>query len=133
MEPIIRSLLDTDFYKFTMWQFVFLNYPDVRVKYAFKNRTKAVGIANAIDLDELRGKLEEARRLRFTNTDLHYLRGTNEYGERMFKEPYLEFLRGFTLPEFNLEQNGGDLVLERSEERRGGKEGRSRWSPGHLK
>lgn len=112
MEPIIRSLLDVDFYKFTMGQFVFSKYPDVRVKYAFKNRTKAVKIAKSIDLDELRGELEAARRLRFTNTDLHYLRGTNEYGERMFQEPYLAFLRGFALPEFNLERNGGDLVLE---------------------
>ncbi len=112
MELIVRSLLDIDFYKFTMGQFVFLNYPDVRVKYAFRNRTKAVEIAKAVDLNELHAELEAARRLRFTNTDLHYLRGTNEYGERMFQEPYLEFLRGFALPEFNLERNGGDLTLE---------------------
>ena len=32
--PIIKSLLDVDFYKFTMGQMVFLRYPDVRVTYA---------------------------------------------------------------------------------------------------
>ena len=33
--------------------------------------------------------------LEFNNSELHYLRGTNEYSERMFKEDYLEFLRKF--------------------------------------
>lgn len=109
---IIRSLLDTDFYKFTMGQLVFLRYPDVPVKYAFKNRTKRVLLAEFIDEAELRAELDHVRTLRFNNSELHYLRGTNEYEERMFVEPYLEFLKDLQLPEYHLEQQGGSYRLE---------------------
>lgn len=100
--PIIESLLDTDFYKFTMGQFVYHRYPEIPVTYAFKNRTKYVLLKYRIDENELRAELDYARTLRFNNSELHYLRGTNEYGERMFKEDYLEFLKGFQLPEYEL-------------------------------
>ena len=45
---IITSLLDTDFYKFTMGQLILDRYPDVPVKYSFKNRTANVFLANHI-------------------------------------------------------------------------------------
>ena len=40
--PIIRSLLDLDFYKLTMLKLVWKYFRDVLVNYAFKNRTKSV-------------------------------------------------------------------------------------------
>jgi nicotinate phosphoribosyltransferase len=43
---------------------------------------------------------------------LHYLRGTNEYGDRMFCEPYLDFLKDLRMPEYCLEKDGQDLRLE---------------------
>ena len=46
--PIIQSLLDTDYYKLTMGQFAWRRYPDVLVKYAFKNRTLNVPLAEII-------------------------------------------------------------------------------------
>ena len=45
--PIIQSLLDSDFYKFTMGHWVFKRYPHVPVRYAFKNRT-ARGAAGGV-------------------------------------------------------------------------------------
>lgn len=111
-QRIIDSLLDVDFYKFTMGQLVFLKYPDVPVKYAFKNRTKRVQLAEAISEDKLRTELDYVRTLRFNNSELHYLRGTNEYGERMFAEPYLDFLKNLQLPEYHLKYDGGNICLE---------------------
>lgn len=110
--PIIERLTDADFYKFTMGQLVFERYPDVRVRYAFKNRTAGVRLAEVIDGAELRRELNHVRSLRFTKTELHYLRGTNEYQDRMFAEPYLEFLAGLELPPYRLETCDGQLVLE---------------------
>lgn len=112
MDFIIDSLLDTDFYKFTMGQFVFRRYKDVPVTYAFKNRTKGVALAHFIKEEDLRRELDHVRTLRFTNTELHYLRGTNEYSERMFDENYLEFLRELLLPEYHLEWGKDNFILE---------------------
>lgn len=111
-EPIIRSLLDTDFYKFTMGQVVYRRYPDVPVRYALTNRTTAIQIAHFVPESDLRRELDYARELKFNKTEIHYLRGTNEYGERMFKEDYLEFLSGLELPDYDLEVRDGQFLLE---------------------
>lgn len=110
--PIIKSLLDADFYKFTMGQVVFHRYRDASVEYAFINRTKKVRITDFVDEAELRAELDHVRTLRFTKSELHYLRGTNEYQDRMFREDYLEFLAGLQLPEYNLEKVDGQYKLE---------------------
>jgi nicotinate phosphoribosyltransferase len=111
-EHIIGSLLDIDFYKFTMGQVVHNLYSDVPVKFGFRNRTKGVRLADVVDEDELRAELDHARSLGFTKSELHYLRGTNEYGERMFGEPYLAFLSDLKLPPYELKKVDGDLKLE---------------------
>jgi nicotinate phosphoribosyltransferase len=110
--PIITSLLDTDFYKFTMGQLVFHRSPDVPAKYAFLNRTSGVRLADFIDEEELRRELDHVRALRLTNSDLHYLRGTDEYGARMFTEDYLEFLKRLRMPDYHLECVDGNYILE---------------------
>ena len=110
--PIIESLLDLDFYKFTMGQMVFLKYRDVPVVYSLVNRTREVRLAEFIDASQLRDELDHVRSLRLNNSELHYLRGTNEYGERMFRESYLEFLRGLELPPYQLEEVDGSFRLQ---------------------
>ncbi|HXV60925.1 MAG TPA: nicotinate phosphoribosyltransferase [Vicinamibacteria bacterium] len=109
--PVVQSLLDVDFYKFTMGQLVFLRYRDVPVTYSLTNRTRRVRLAEIVDRAELREELDHVRSLRFNNSELHYLRGTNEYGDRMFAEDYLEFLRDFKLPEYELEVVDGSFRL----------------------
>lgn len=111
-EWIINSLLDTDFYKFTMGQLVFKKHRDVPVKYALKNRTKGVNLAEIIDEGELRKQLDHVMTLKPNNSELHYLRGTNEYSERMFSEDYLQFWKNLQLPPYTLERVGGDYKLE---------------------
>lgn len=104
---IAKSLLGIDFYKFTMGQVILRKYPDVSATFAFKNRTKNIRMRNHIDLDELEWQLDQVAKLRFNKTELHYLRGTNEYQERMFCEEYLQSLEGFKLPQYRL---GIDVV-----------------------
>lgn len=110
--PIIRSLLDIDFYKFTMGQLVFHKYADVPVRYAFKNRTASVRLPDFVGEEDLRRELDHVRTLCFNNSELHYLRGTNEYGDRMFAEDYLEFLKNLRLPPYHLVVTDGTLILE---------------------
>ena len=50
LDPIVRSLLDTDFYKLLMLQMIRHLYPDVRATFQLINRSKAVRLADDIDL-----------------------------------------------------------------------------------
>lgn len=53
LDPIVRSLLDTDFYKLLMLQMIWKLYPDVDVTFTLINRTTKVRIADEIDEGEL--------------------------------------------------------------------------------
>jgi nicotinate phosphoribosyltransferase len=109
--PIVRSRLEPDFYKFTMGQLIWRKYRDVQVTFALKNRTAKARLGEVVDIGELREQFDHARALMFSNSDLHYLRGTNEYQQRMFDESYLEFLRALRLPDYSIERRGGDLEV----------------------
>src|SRR5262245_34738735 len=110
--PIVQSLLDTDFYKFTMGHWVFKRYPNIPVRYAFKNRTAHVRLADYIDEAELRRELDHVQTLRVNPSELHYLRGTNEYGDRLFSEDYLQFLRELRVPPYELARVDGTYAIE---------------------
>jgi nicotinate phosphoribosyltransferase len=111
-EPIINSLLDMDFYKFTMGQLIFTKHAAVPTRFGFTNRTKSVNLAQEIPEGQLREQLDHIRTLRFNNSELHYLRGTNEYQERMFHEDYLQFLKNLQLPEYELNYSAEGIKLE---------------------
>ena len=49
LDPIVRSILDTDFYKLLMLQMIRGLYPDVDDTFSLSNRTKLVRIADAIE------------------------------------------------------------------------------------
>ncbi len=111
-QPIINSLMDLDFYKFTMGHLIFTKHVEVPVRFKFNNRSVGVPLAKIIPIEELREQLDHVRTLFYNNSELHYLRGTNEYQERMFKEPYLQFLRQLRMPEYELEYRGDEVSLE---------------------
>ena len=54
LDPITRSLLDTDFYKLLMLQFIWKHFPKVTVTFSFVNRSSVVTLAERINIDELR-------------------------------------------------------------------------------
>ena len=90
-DPIVRSLLDTDFYKLLMPQLIWEEYPNVQVSWKLTNRTKTIRLAEEVDLGALREQLDHARSLRFTPSEIIYLRGQEAYrqgtrstGDRIF-------------------------------------------------
>jgi nicotinate phosphoribosyltransferase len=107
----VRSLLDIDFYKFTMGQVIWQNYRDVEVTFKLIVRDKSIPVADIVSERELRDSLDFVRDLTLSRTDIYYLRGMDLYESYMFKEDYLNFLKTFKLPPYHLVKNGGDYEL----------------------
>ncbi|MFE8583867.1 nicotinate phosphoribosyltransferase [Sphingomonas sp. NCPPB 2930] len=112
LDPIVRSLLDTDFYKLLMLQMIRNLYPDTQATFALHNRTRSVRLADVIDEAELRAQLDHARTLRFTKKELIWLAGNSFYGQtRMFAPDFLAWLADFQLPEYELSRRDGQFEL----------------------
>ncbi|MEH3103976.1 MAG: nicotinate phosphoribosyltransferase [Sphingomonas phyllosphaerae] len=112
LDPIVRSLLDTDFYKLLMLQLIWRRHPTTHATFALINRTHSVRLAEVIDEGELRAQLDHARGLRFTKKELIWLAGNSFYGEaRMFGPDFLAWLADFRLPDYELRTVDGQLEL----------------------
>ena len=112
IDPIVRSLLDTDFYKLLMCQSVFRNRPDVSVTFSLINRTTRIRLAELIDEGELREQLDHVRSLSLTRGESTWLRGNTFYGKRqMFRSDFMTFLEGVRLPPYHLEKRDGQFEL----------------------
>jgi nicotinate phosphoribosyltransferase len=113
LDPIIRSLLDTDFYKLLMLQMIWRLYGDVRVTFSLINRTRRVRVAEEIDERELRDQLDHARTLRFTKNEMIWLAGNSFYGSAQIFDPkFLAWLGDFALPDYELRCQDGQYVLD---------------------
>src|ERR1700753_3200119 len=75
LDPIVRSLLDTDFYKLLMLQMIREFYPEPRTPFSVINRSRRVRLAEVIDEGELRAQLDHARTIRFSKKELIWLPG----------------------------------------------------------
>jgi nicotinate phosphoribosyltransferase len=113
LDPITRSLLDTDFYKLLMLQFIWRHFPRTRAQFTLANRTSAIPLGQLVNLDELREQLESTRKLRFHKSELIWLAGNTFYGKRgMFEPDFLEWLdRDFRLSDFELSVKDGQISL----------------------
>lgn len=112
LDPIVRSLLDTDFYKLLMLQMIRRLHPDTQVTFSLINRTRTVRLAEVIDEAELRAQLDHARSLRFTKKELIWLAGNSFYGKtQMFAPDFIAWLADFKLPAYELERHDGQFVL----------------------
>ena len=80
LDPVTRSLLDTDFYKLLMLQFIWKHYPKTRVSFSLGNRSSSVRLADMFALEELAAQMEHVRRLRFRRSELVWLAGNTFYG-----------------------------------------------------
>ena len=87
MDPITRSLLDTDFYKLLMLQFIWKNFPRTRATFTLINRTTSVRLGDMVNVAQLQEQLEATRRLRFRKSELVWLAGNTFYGRRGIFEP----------------------------------------------
>lgn len=109
--PPVRSLLDVDFYKFTMGQLIHKHFRSTVVTFKLIVRDPDIPVSQMIKESDLRDMLEHAMGLRFTRTDLSWIRGMDVYGKNMFSEEYLEFLRNLKLPPYTLTKVGDRLEL----------------------
>lgn len=90
---IIKSLLDTDLYKFTMLQVVLHKFPQTHSVYAFRCRNlEDTAYPLSTLLDEVNSELDALCELRFTADELQYLRGL-----RFIKSDFVDYLELFQL------------------------------------
>ncbi len=113
LDPVTRSLLDTDFYKLLMLQFIWKHYPKTHVSFSLFNRSSSVRLAEMFPREELIHQMEHARRLRFRKSELVWLAGNTFYGRRGIFEPaFLEWLeRDFRLSDYELSVRDGQFHL----------------------
>ena len=89
MEPVITSLLDTDLYKFTMWQTMLHRHPQTQAEYRFVCRNQPAYPLTEL-LDEVNAELDALCALSFSEDELRYLGGL-----RYIKSDFVDFLRIF--------------------------------------
>ena len=112
IDPIVRSLLDTDFYKLLMCQSIFRNKPDTSVTFSLINRSKNIKLAELIDEAELREQLDHIRSLSLSRGESTWLRGNTFYGKRqMFRSDFMEWFEKLKLPPYHLEKKAGQYEL----------------------
>lgn len=112
IDPIVRSLIDTDFYKLLMAQTVFRNHPKANVTFNLINRSTHVPLANLIDEGELREQLDHIRTLSLSRGESTWLRGNMFYGKRsMFRSDFMEWFENLKMPAYHLERRGDQYEL----------------------
>lgn len=112
IDPIVRSLIDTDFYKLLMCQSVFRNQRNTRVQFSLINRSNDIRLAELIDEGELREQLDHIRSLSLTRGESTWLRGNMFYGKRqMFRSDFMEWFEQLRLPDYQLEKRDGQYEL----------------------
>ncbi len=88
-DPVIRNLLDTDLYKFTMWQPMLHRHPQAQALYRFVLRnTPRRPLADLVT--EVNAQLDHLCGLFFREDELAFLRGL-----RFIKPDFIDFLRIF--------------------------------------
>ena len=112
IDPIVRSLIDDDFYKLLMCQSVFRSKADTTVTFSLINRSQDVPLAKLVDEGELREQLDHVRSLSLTRGESTWLRGNTFYGKRqMFRSDFMEWFEGMRLPDYHLERVGDQYEL----------------------
>jgi nicotinate phosphoribosyltransferase len=112
IDPIVRSVLDTDFYKLLMAQMIYRRHRNTRVTFGIINRTASVPLADLIDEGALREQLDHIRSLSLSRGESTWLRGNMFYGTRqMFSPDFIEWLEDFRFPAYHLERRGNQYEL----------------------
>ena len=91
--PVIRSLLDTDLYKFTMLQVVLHQFPQAHGVYEFRCRNNEDTVYPLAEIRaELEAELDALCTLKLTQDELDYLRSL-----RFIKSDFVDYLELFQL------------------------------------
>ena len=107
MKPVIHSLLDTDLYKFTMWQTMLHRFPQTQAEYTFLSR-KVSKFPLAELIDDVNREFDHLCSLSFRADELKYLAGL-----RFIKNDFVDFLRIFRFQRdfISARAVGGDLEI----------------------
>ena len=112
IDPIVRSVLDTDFYKLLMAQTIFRRHRNAQVTFGIINRSRTVPLAKTIDTGALKEQLDHIRTLSLSRGESTWLRGNMFYGKRqMFSPEFIAWLEGFRFPAYYLEERGDQYEL----------------------
>ena len=112
IDPIVRSLIDTDFYKLLMCQSIFRNKPNTQVTFSLINRSINVRLADLVDEGELREQLDHVRSLSLARGESTWMRGNTFYGKRqMFTPEFMDWFETMHLPPYHLEKRDGQYEL----------------------
>ena len=117
MDPIVRSRLDDDAYKWFMGATIYEKHPLVRVTFQLENRTKDVRLADHISLAEMREQLDYVQGLTYTPSEIIHMRGQSYYGHSgLFKDGYVNRMAISKLPDYELsiDEEAGQFVLRSS-------------------
>ncbi|MGB9991005.1 nicotinate phosphoribosyltransferase [Pseudoduganella rhizocola] len=106
MKPVVRSLLETDLYKFTMWQALLHSHPNTQTEYEFRCRnTPQYPLAEL--KDEVEQQLDQLCSMSFRAEELDYLRSL-----RYIKSDFVDFLAVFRFQrKFITVKTDGDALL----------------------
>jgi nicotinate phosphoribosyltransferase len=106
MSAVITSLLETDLYKFTMWQTMLHRHPQTQAEYTFVCRNESTyplsDLANEVNLE-----LDKLCGLTFTPDELTYLSSL-----RYIKSDFVDFLRIFRFQRDFIEVTANGPTLE---------------------
>ncbi|MDO5756433.1 MAG: nicotinate phosphoribosyltransferase [Rhodobacterales bacterium] len=112
IDPIVRSLIDTDFYKLLMCQSVFRNRRDTQVTFRMINRSTHIPLAHLVDEGELREQLDHIRSLSLARGESTWMRGNMFYGKRhIFNPAFMDWFEKLRLPPYHLERVGDQYEL----------------------
>lgn len=87
LHRIIRSLLETDMYKFSMGQAIYHQFPSYKTTWTFRCRNKDVKFTSEM-IEEIKDQIRAYCELRFTEEELSYLDDI-----KWIKGSYIDFLR----------------------------------------
>jgi nicotinate phosphoribosyltransferase len=107
MIPVVRSLLETDLYKFTMWQALLHSHPSAHAEYEFVCRNQTVFPLSELK-EEVEAQLDHLCGMSFTEDELNYLRSL-----RYIKSDFVDFLAVFRFQRKFIEvrAEGNTLVI----------------------
>src|SRR5690606_1122655 len=109
LNPVsLLSILDNDFYKFTMQQGVIRLFPYARAKYQFINRGQHAFPDGFATL--LRKAVDQMATLQLSKEEKKFLKNTCPYLDPL----YLDFLEGYRYnpEEVHIEQTGENLTVK---------------------
>lgn len=110
MKPVVRSLLETDLYKFTMWQALLHSHPGATGEYEFRCRNEPAYPLAELQ-DDVNRELDYLCGMMFTEAEVAYLRGL-----RFIKSDFADFLTLFRFQRKFIEvsTNGPQLIIRAS-------------------